>query len=75
MGLSFSLSRPYPTLMQVIVNTKTGKAFRGILWRRRAGYLVLRNAEVLLGRDGVAPMEGELVIEASNVDFLQVMGG
>jgi small nuclear ribonucleoprotein (snRNP)-like protein len=61
-------------LKAVIVNTKTGKAFRGILWRRRAGYLVLRNAEVLLGRDGVAPVEGELVIETNNVDFLQVIG-
>lgn len=63
----------YPLLRQVIVNTRTDKAFRGVLWRRRRGYLVLRNAEMLRGKGEVVPMDGEVMIPADNVDFLQVV--
>lgn len=65
---------PYPALRQVIVNTKTERTFRGVLWRRRRGFLVLRNAELLQGRGEVMPMDGEVVIPAENVDFIQVVG-
>jgi small nuclear ribonucleoprotein (snRNP)-like protein len=63
----------YPTLRNVIVNTKTDKAFRGVLWERKRGYLVLRNAELLKPKGETAPIDGELVIEASNIDFIQVV--
>lgn len=62
----------YPQLRQVIVNAKTGKDFRGVVWARRGGYLVLKNAEIRQGRDWV-PLEGELAIAGDNVDFLQVL--
>lgn len=65
---------PYPVLRKVIVNTRTDRAFRGVLWRKRRGYLVLRNAELLRIRGEVTPMDGELVIERDNVDFIQVIG-
>ena len=64
----------YPTLRRVIVNTKTDRAFRGVLWRKRRGYLVLRNAEMLRGKGETVPMDGEVVIPAENVDFIQVVG-
>lgn len=63
----------YPTLRAVIVNTRTEKTFRGVLWRRRRGYLVLRNAELLRGRGEVEALSGEVMIEAGNVDFVQVV--
>jgi len=63
----------YPVLRRVIVNTKTDKAFRGVLWRKRGGYLVLREAELLKGRGETTLMDGEVVIESSNVDFIQVI--
>ena len=63
----------YPTLRQVIVNTKTDRAFRGVLWQRRRGYLVLRNAEMLKGKGETVPMDGEVMIEWPNVDFIQVV--
>ncbi len=63
----------YPTLRKIIVNTKTGKAFRGVLWQKRGGYLVLREAELLKARGETTPMDGEVVIESTNVDFLQVL--
>jgi len=64
----------YPCLRQVIVNTRTDRAFRGVLWARTGNYLVLRNAELLKGKGEIAPVGGEIVIDVSNVDFIQVMG-
>lgn len=63
----------YPTLRRVVVNTKTDRAFRGVLWRRRRGYLVLRNAEIVKPGGETVHMDGEVVIEAANVDFMQVL--
>ena len=63
----------YPTLRQVIVNTKTDRAFRGVLWRKARGYLVLRNAEMLKAKGETVPVDGEVMIESSNVDFVQVV--
>ena len=65
--------RRYPTLQRVIVNTKTDRSFRGVLWRQRGGYLVLRNAELLKPRGETARMDGEVVIGRGNVDFVQVL--
>lgn len=63
----------YPYRRSVIVNTQSGRAFRGVLWNQQGAYLVLRNAEI--SRPGVewAPLDGEVVIDRANVDFLQVL--
>jgi len=63
----------YPTLRRVIVNLKTDRAFRGVLWRKARGYLVLREAEMLRGKGETTPMDGEVLIESANVDFVQVV--
>ena len=63
----------YPTLRRVIVNTKSDRAFRGVLWRKARGYLVLRDAEMLRGKGETMLMDGEVMIESSNVDFVQVV--
>ncbi|HUV94560.1 MAG TPA: hypothetical protein VMX14_07000 [Anaerolineae bacterium] len=63
----------YPECAQVIVNCKTDSAFRGVLWRRRRGYLVLRNATLMRGPKGPIGLDGEIVIDARNVDFIQVI--
>lgn len=68
-----NLFKSYPVLRRVIVNTKTDKSFRGILWRKTRNYLALKNTE-LLGENGSRiPMDGEVVIERANVDFYQVV--
>lgn len=64
----------YPCLRRVVVTTKTDRSFRGVLWERRGGYLVLRQAELLKGRGEVVALEGELAIDERNVDFVQVVG-
>ena len=65
----------YPTLRKVIVNLKgtEAPAFRGVLWQRRGGYLVLRNVELLKARGETTPLDGEVVIFQENVSFLQIL--
>jgi small nuclear ribonucleoprotein (snRNP)-like protein len=63
----------YPTLRTVIVNTKTDRALRGVLWRRTRSYLVLRNVEMLKTRGETVVIVGEVMIESANVDFVQVI--
>lgn len=63
----------YPVKRKVIVNTKTGKAFRGILWRRSFGLLVLKQAELLTSGREVVGMDGDVVVQKENVDFMQVL--
>jgi len=65
----------YPTLHKVIVNLKgtDSPAFRGVLWQRRGGYLVLRNVELLKARGEVVPLDGETLIPYENVSFLQIL--
>ena len=63
----------YPERRTVIVNTKTKLAFRGVLWERRRGFMVLRNAEMLKPRGETVPMDGEVVIMQPNIDFIQVV--
>ena len=64
----------YPQVREVIVNTKTDKSFRGVLWSRRRGYIVLRNVSMLQPRGDAIKMDGEVMIESANVDFIQVVG-
>ncbi len=64
----------YPMLRKVVINTKTGRAIRGVLWERRGEYLVLRGAELLGERREAVAMDGDVLIDKSNVDFMQVVG-
>ena len=64
---------PYPVLKRVIVNTKAGESFRGVLWALRDGWLVLRNAEALQHDGQALKVDGEALIDRSEVSFLQVL--
>lgn len=68
-----NLFQRYPELRRVIVNTTTERAFRGVLWRKRRGYLVLRNAEMLKAGGDAVQMDGEVVVPADKVEFIQVV--
>lgn len=65
-------SPPYGYRQTVIANTKTKLAFRGVVWQQDHYCLVLRNAS-LIERGSAKPVDGEVVIPADNVDFLQVV--
>jgi hypothetical protein len=56
---------------RVIVNL-ADKAFAGILWARRGSLLVLRDAELFQPGAEPARLDGEVVIERSRVEFIQI---
>lgn len=59
---------------RVVVNLPD-KAFRAVLWAKRGPLLVLRDVELLeAGRDP-HPVDGEVVVERSRVEFIQVLAG
>lgn len=64
----------YPVLRRVIINLKTGRSFKGVLWERRGEYLVLREAQMIRERESPLPVDGELVVDKTNIDFMQVIG-
>lgn len=59
---------------RVVVNLRNGRAFEGVLYAQRGPLLVLKNAT--LHEPGAAPagVDGEVVVERSAVDFIQVTG-
>lgn len=68
----------YPLLQRVIVNLKSGTAFRAIVYRRAGPFLVLRQVEILSDRDSKMeprPTNGEVLVQMSDVDFIQVLDG
>lgn len=57
---------------RVVVNL-ADKAFDGVLWAKRGPLLVLRDASLLeAGRDPQR-IDGEIVIERTQVQFMQVL--
>lgn len=62
----------WPTTRRVLVQTKTDRTFRGVLWAKRGPILIIRSAE-LLERDKATPVDGELLLERTNLDWIQVL--
>lgn len=72
--LMWSFLEPsYPYRRAVIVNLKTGRAFRGVLWQRTAGFLVLKSAELLKERQAPVPVDGEVLVPFDDVEFIQLV--
>jgi hypothetical protein len=63
----------YPILRTAIVNLKSGTAFSGVIWQRRNGFLVLRNAKLLKPGGEAMPIDGEILIFVGDVEFMQVV--
>ena len=56
-----------------MVNLKTEKAISGVLWAQRGQLLVLKTPFLLeAGRDP-QKVDGEVIIERQNVDFIQIL--
>ncbi|MFD5676121.1 hypothetical protein [Streptomyces sp. NPDC127040] len=51
------------------------KAFAGVLWAKRGPLLVLKDAVLMQHGAAETPMDGEVLIERSKVEFIQVAGG
>lgn len=59
---------------RVIVNL-ADKAFEGVLWAKRGPLLVLRDATLMQHGAQDTSLDGEVVVERSRVEFIQVTGG
>lgn len=57
---------------RVVVNL-ADKAFDGILWAKRGPLLVLRDASLLEAGREPQRIDGEIVIERTQVQFMQVL--
>ena len=58
---------------RVVVNLKTGSAVDGVLVRRDAGLLFLKNAVLLEQGSEPATIDGEVVVDSAHVDFIQAL--
>lgn len=56
---------------RVVVNLKNGAAVDGVLVARQGPLLRVREAVLHGGSDDPAPLDGEIVIERSEVEYLQ----
>lgn len=66
--------RPYPELKAAIVNLKSGTSFRGVVWRVKRPFLVVRNVEMLNQVDRkTTVLSGEVVVLLDHIDFIQVV--
>lgn len=59
---------------RVIVNLKSDKALSGVLTSKSGPLLELKNASLLEAGRSPVPMDGSVLIERANVDFVQVVG-
>jgi len=67
------LEAQYPALKTVIVNLKSGTVFRGVVYRRVGGFMVLKNAEMLREKSAATPLDGEVLVQMVDIDFIQVI--
>lgn len=56
---------------RMIVNLKTGRAFRGIVYKQSGPLVVLRNVEMLESGRPPVPVDGEVLIERDEIEFMQ----
>lgn len=54
---------------RVVLTLTTGEVFAGVLWEVDDKVWVLRSAQVLAPERGPVPVDGELVILATNVAY------
>jgi hypothetical protein len=56
---------------RVVINLKSGQAVDGYLIRRRGSLLFIRDAQLLEGTGDPVPLDGEVIIDRAEVDFIQ----
>ena len=66
------MRRIYKALLadRVIVTTKSGKSFGGVVWEEMHDLLVLRDARVL-DRNGEVEIDGDLILDRAQIEFIQ----
>jgi hypothetical protein len=57
----------------VVVNLRSDKALKGVLWAKQGGLLVLRSTQLLEPGHQPVPVDGDVLVQDGNVDFVQVL--
>lgn len=65
--------RVLPERRSVIVNTTQDKSYKGFAWDRRDGFLVMRQAHLLLAGGGSTALDGEVLIPEDAIEIVQVL--
>jgi hypothetical protein len=66
----------WPVRRRAVVQLRDGHAIAGILWAQRGPLLILRAATLHEpGTDAPSPMDGDVLVERSNVLWLQLLEG
>lgn len=58
---------------RVVVNLLSGSAVEGVLLKRRGPLLILADCTLHPERGDAAPVDGQVVIERSQVEFIQAL--
>ena len=64
----------YPELREVVVNCKTDTVFKGVVYKRTPKYIIMKNVQLLQQAGEALKIDGEVMIDRANVDFIQVLG-
>lgn len=73
-ALDLFATRRLATRKRVLVSLRSGSAVTGVLWARKGRSLVLKSAELLEPGTEPVPLDGELVLDRDQVDYMQVAG-
>jgi uncharacterized membrane protein YraQ (UPF0718 family) len=65
------ISRRLMVRRQVLVQLHSGAAFTGVLWRRTGRLIVLRGAQYLEPQNQPHDMDGDVVLDRDNIEFVQ----
>ena len=66
---------PLDVRRRVLVSLAGDRALVGVLWQRADGWLVLRDARLMVPGEEPTPIDGEAVVESARVEFVQLLGG
>jgi hypothetical protein len=59
---------------RVLVNLRSGRAMNGVMWSRRGRTLVLQQVELIEPGSAAVVMDGMVVVDRDQVEFVQVAG-
>lgn len=67
-------TRRLMTRKRVLVNLRSGRAVTGVMWSSRGRHLVLKSAELIEPGMESTQMDGDVVVDRDQVEFVQVAG-
>lgn len=56
---------------RVLVQLHSGRAFTGVLYRRRGRLIVLKSAEMLEPNNQPTPMDGDVILDRGEIEYVQ----